>query len=167
MGKVSQGEIEKEKYREYCFQIKLIGLFQFFFPIILFLIGYFMKRCGFHGKVLDYDKGIARIIQYIFFFLGVGILFFCDNISHFISNKLIPYKNIELDEEAKIEENLKGYSTYVLVMMGTLNLVTVFGFLGFLICGNFTWLTVFAILNILALFKYFPSYSRFSFLLRR
>ena len=142
-----------------------MGVFQMCFPVVLFLIGYFMSKSGFHGKVSNYDEGLARIIQYIFFFLGVGIFFVCDGISTFISRRLIPYRGSELNEESKVEENFKGYSTYVVVMMEMLNLITIFGFLGFLICGNLTWLGVFALLNISMLFKYFPSPSRFSFIL--
>ena len=129
------------------------------FPFILLIIAYYMKRNGFKYLIPDYEKGSARILQYILFFIGVAIFFFCDGISDFIANRLF-IKNEKQDKEIE-KENISSYFTYTLVMLWLLNLITITGFIGFLICGNISWLSVFLLLNISMVYKYFPSQRKY------
>ncbi len=129
------------------------------FPFILLIIAYYMKRNGFKYLISDYEKGSARILQYILFFIGVAIFFFCDGISDFIANRLF-IKNEKQDKKIE-KENISSYFTYTLVMLWLLDLITITGFIGFLICGNISWLSVFLLLNISMVYKYFPSQRKY------
>ncbi len=135
------------------------------FPFILLIIAYYMKRNGFKYLISDYEKGSARILQYILFFIGVAIFFFCDGISDFIANRLF-IKNEKQDKEIE-KENISSYFTYTLVMLWLLDLITITGFIGFLICGNISWLSVFLLLNISMVYKYFPSQRKYKNLIER
>ena len=131
---------KKENYNRFK-KLRYISVGTIIFPFILSIVAYCMKQEGFKYLVPDYEKGSARILQYILFFIGVAIFFFCDGISDFIANRLF-IKNEKQDKEVE-KENISSYFTYTLVMLWLLNLITITGFIGFLICGNITWLFVF------------------------
>jgi len=140
--------MEKRENNEFR-NLKYVFFESVIFPFILLIIALYLKKNGFKHFVSDYEVGIARIVQYILFFLGLFIFFFCEGISDFIVKKIFIKENEQ--------KNISSYYAYTIIMLWTLNLITIVGFLGFLICGNITWLSVFLILNISMVYKYFPS----------
>jgi len=132
-------------------KIKVSGILSFVFPLFLLILGMALSRNGFKGTVENYEEGAVRIVQYILFAIGAGIFFFCDGISDFFLRRFIKKGN---------KETFSIYLLYVLSTLWLLNIISITGFLGFLICGNFSWLTVFVILNISIGIKYLPSHKR-------
>jgi len=130
-------------------KIKVSGIISFIFPLLLLISGIVLSRNNFTGMVENYEEGAARFVQYILFSIGAGIFFFCDGISDFFLKRFLKKGN---------KETL--YLSYVLSSLWLLNIISITGFLGFLICGNFSWLTVFVILNISMGIKYLPSHKR-------
>jgi len=151
--------VELKDKKDYWMKLRIIGISLWIFPLILLLTGYFFKKNGFTGVVKSYEEGAFRFIQYIFFFSGIGIVFFCDSISNFFAK--IFFSSIEKGNknEGKLA---RGYSSYTIILMAFFNFIGSCGFIGFSICGNFTWLVIFIVLNFSLLFRYFPSYERFS-----
>jgi len=145
--------------------LRYISFGSVIFPFILLVIAYYMKQNGFKYLVPNYEKGNARILQYILFFIGVAIFFFCDGISDFIANRLF-IKNEKQDKEVE-KENISSYFTYTLVILWLLDLITITGFIGFLVCGNISWLSVFLLLNISMVYKYFPSQRKYENLIEK
>lgn len=137
-------------------KIKIAGFASLFFPIFLVLIGKILISEGFSHLVPNYEEGKYRVIQEILYFLGLGIFFFCNGVSDFISKRIL--RREKMDEIKK----LNAYFLYTVFMLEFLNLISICGFIGFLICGNFPWLVVFAIINFLTQFSYFPTQKRFS-----
>ena len=137
-------------------KIKVSGIFSFIFPLFLFILGMVLSKNGFTGTVKNYEEGMARTVQYILFGIGTGIFFFCDGISDFFSRRFLKKSN---------KEAFSIYLLYVLSTLWLLNIISITGFLGFLICGNLSWLTVFVILNISIGIKYLPSHKRMQKLL--
>jgi len=148
-------KIENAKFKI----LRYISIGSVLFPCILLMIAYYMKQHGFKYLVPDYEKGSARILQYILFFIGVAIFFFCDGISDFFANRLF-IKGKKQDKEIE-KENISSYFIYTLIMLWLLNLITITGFIGFLICGNISWLSVFLLLNVSMFYKYFPSQRKY------
>ncbi len=142
-----------EKYWD---RLRTFGLFSSAVPLLLLAAGAIMEKNGFRGMIENYDQGMARIVQYIFFGIGVLIFFFCDSISDFFSNKLF-VKN----DNTRIQENKSSYFAYVFIVMWLLNVISFFGFIGYLMCSNISWLTLFVILNLALHTRYFPSEARF------
>lgn len=153
------GKKEKNKFNV----LKYIAADSVVFPFILVGVAYFLKKNGFKCLISDYEKGSARIIQYILFFIGVAIFFFCDGISDFLAKKIF----IKGDDKKVEEENISSYFAYTIIMLWILNIITITGFIGFLICGNISWLVVFLLLNISMVYKYFPSRARFEDILKK
>jgi len=145
--------------------LKYVSAGAVIFPVVLLVIAYYMKQHGFKYLIPDYEKGNARILQYILFFIGVAIFFFCDGISDFVANRLF-IKNEKQNKEVE-KENTSSYFIYTLVMLWFLNLITITGFIGFLICGNISWLSVFLLLNISMAYKYFPSQRKYKSLIEK
>jgi len=148
-------KIENAKFKI----LRYISIGSVLFPCILLMIAYYMKQQGFKYLVPDYEKGSARILQYILFFIGVAIFFFCDGISDFFANRLF-IKGKKQDKEIE-KENISSYFIYTLIMLWLLNFITITGFIGFLICGNISWLSVFLLLNVSMFYKYFPSQRKY------
>ncbi|HNS33446.1 MAG TPA: hypothetical protein PKN36_10835 [bacterium] len=142
-----------EKYWD---KIKKFGFFSMIFPVVLLIAGTILERKGFKGMVENYDTGMARIVQYIFFGIGVFIFFFCDAIADFFANKLF-VKN----DDTRLQENLSSYFAYIFIVLWLLNMISVFGFIGYIMCSNIIWLALFIILNFVLQTRYFPSESRF------
>ncbi|MBN1445042.1 MAG: hypothetical protein JW957_02915 [Candidatus Omnitrophica bacterium] len=140
-------------------RIKKLGVFSTAFPFIILAAGILVSRKGMPALVDDYDQGIARILQYVLFGIGVVIFFFCDGISDFFTQRLF------VRDGQRNEENLSSYFAYTFIMLWLLNTISVMGFFGFLICGNLTWLTVFVLLNLSLQIRYFPSQGKFNRLL--
>ncbi len=134
--------------------IKLKTILFFLFPIFLVFIGKILILNGFSHLVSNYEDEKIKIIQSFLYFLGLGIFFFCGGFSDFISKRLFFNKRNE-------NEKIKAYCVYTLAMFFFLNLISICGFIGFLICGNFAWLVTFSIINFLSLFSYFPTEKRF------
>jgi len=158
---IENGKKEKARFKV----LRYTSIVSVLFPFALLIIAYYMKQQGFKYLIPDYEKGSARMLQYILFFIGVVIFFFCDGISDFIANKLF-IKNEKQDKEIE-KENISSYFTYTLVVLWLLNLITITGFIGFLICGNMSWLSVFLLLNISMVYKYFPSQRKYENLIRK
>lgn len=137
-------------------KIKYISSLFMLLPIILVLVGIFLQNKGFTGIIKSYDVGMARIVQYILFGIGVIIFFFCDNISEFFSNKLFVK-----DDDSRLEENMSSYFAYIFIIMWLLNLISIFGFIGYLMCSNITWLILFAALNFFLQIRFRPSEKKF------
>jgi len=167
--------MEKEKNKVYLVDMKRgnesfwkkmrwLGISFIFFPIILFLIGYLLEKGGFNHIVENFEEGLGRVVQYVLFGFGVAIFFFCDGISDFFSKRFFVSVKEKFNEE-EIKKNLLGYVSYTVVMMTILDMIGIFGFIGFLICGNLTWLFVFVLLNFSIQFKYLPSPFRLQFLI--
>ena len=154
----------KRGNEDYWKKLRWIGISLIITPLILFFIGYILENGNFNPIVENFEKGMARILQYVLFGFGVVIFFFCDGISDFFSKKLFVSVKGKFEEE-EIKKNLLGYTSYTFVMMSIINMISIFGFIGFLICGNLTWLFVFVLLNFSIQFKYRPSPSRLQFLL--
>ncbi len=129
------------------------------FPLIILITSILLAEKGLPALIENYEQGMARIIQYILFAIGVLIFFFCDGISDFFTHRLFA------SGKQREQENLSSYFAYVFIIMWMLNMISVTGFMGFLICRNLTWLTVFVILNLSLQMKYFPSEGRFKKLL--
>jgi len=124
------------------------------FPLFLILIGKILILKNFSSLVENYEEERMKIVQSFFYFLGLAIFFFCNGFSDFVSKKLFLNKK-------NIDEKINSYYNYTFIMLSFLNLISVSGFIGFLICGNFAWLTTFSIINFLSLFSYFPTEKRF------
>jgi hypothetical protein len=140
-------------------KIKNLGIFSMGFPLIILIAGILLAKKGLPALVENYEQGMIRIIQYILFAIGVLIFFFCDGISDFFAHRLFAAG------KQREQENLSSYFAYVFIIMWMLNMISVAGFIGFLICRNLTWLTVFVILTLSIQMKYFPSEGRFKRLL--
>jgi len=126
----------------------------FLFPLLLILIGKILISKNFVPLVENYEEERMKIIQAFLYFLGLGIFFFCNGFSDFISKKLFLNKK-------EMSEKINSYYSYTFIMLTFLNLISICGFVGFLICGNFAWLATFSIINFLTLFSYFPTQKRF------
>ena len=148
----------------YWLQIRLVGFALLIEPLILFGLGYVLLQNGFQAAVPNYDEGAARYAQYALFAFGVAIFFFCDGISSFLARKLLSASQSAPRPGEFRPENLVGYMSYTFVMMSLLNLISLTGFIGFLICANLTWLGLFALLDIGIKFKYYPSPRRLAHL---
>lgn len=143
-----------EKNKE-LIKIKLISFASLLFPAFLVIIGRVLILNNFSHLVSNYEEEKFKIIQGILYFLGLGIFFFCNGFSDFISKKILKRKLV--DEL----EKLHGYFLYTVLMLEFLNLISISGFIGFLICGNFAWLATFSIINFFTEFSYFPTWKRF------
>lgn len=132
-------------------RIQIVGALSFLIPLVLLLCGILMKTKGFAGLVENYEEGVARFLQYGLFAIGAGIFFFCDGISDFLFKRISKRNN---------KDNLTFYLSYILLTIWLLNIISITAFLGFLICGNISWLTVFVILNLSIGIKYLPSQKR-------
>jgi len=135
--------------------LKLYIIPFFLFPLIFVLIGKLLVLKNFLPLVENYEEERMKIIQSFLYFLGLGIFFFCNAFSDFISKKIFPNRK-------DIKEKIYSFSFYTFIMLSFLNLISICGFIGFLICGNFTWLATFSIINFLSLFSYFPTEKRFT-----
>ena len=153
---------EKDSEKKYWVNMKTIGIIFLLSPVLLFLIAYILSEKNFAPQVADYEEGLARIIQYILFALGAAVFFFCDAISDFLQKRFFIPREIKSYDSTHAKENLSAYFAYTLVMMGIVDTIGIYGFAGFLICSNLTWLGIFALLNIALQFKYYPSESRFN-----
>jgi len=140
-------------------KIRNLGIFSMAFPLIILIASILLLKKGLPELVDNYEQGMARIAQYILFAIGVLIFFFCDGISDFFAQRLFAAG------KQREQENLSSYFAYVFIIMWMLNIISLSGFMGFLICRNLTWLTVFVILNLSLQMKYFPSSRRFEKLL--
>ncbi len=140
-------------------KIKNLGVFSMVFPLIILIVSILLLKKGLPELVDNYEQGMARILQYILFTIGVLIFFFCDGLSDFFTRRLF------VADRQREQENLSSYFAYVFIIMWMLNMISLSGFVGFLICRNLTWLTVFVILNLSLQMKYFPSERRFKKLL--
>jgi len=136
-------------------RIRQLGIFSMVFPFVIFFVSVMLSSRGLTGLVKNYEEGTARIVQYILFALGVVIFFFCDGISDFFAHRLF------VSDKEREKENLSSYFAYIFIILWLLNMISVTGFAGFLICGNITWLTVFVILTLSLQMRYFPSSKRF------
>lgn len=140
---------------KYWNRLKQLGVFSTVFPLMILFMSVLLSSKGLTGLVEDYEQGMARIVQYILFAIGVAIFFFCDGISDFFAHRLF------VSDKHREQENLSSYFAYVFIILWLLNMISVMGFIGFLISGNFMWLTVFVILTLSLQMKYFPSQGRF------
>ncbi|MCM8819037.1 MAG: hypothetical protein NC915_06155 [Candidatus Omnitrophica bacterium] len=134
-------------------KIKVIPFF--LFPIILVIVGKVFVFKNYVPLIKDYERENIKFLMGFLYFVGLGIFFFCNGFSDFISKKLFLNKN-------QLDEKLKIYYIYTVIMLSFLNLISITGFLGFLICGNFAWLATFSIINFFSLFSYFPTEKRFN-----
>lgn len=134
-------------------RVKIIPFF--LSPIILVIVGRFLTLKNYVPLVKDYETEKFKFLMSSLYFVGLGIFFFCNGFSDFISKKLFLNKN-------ELNEKIKAYYTYTIIMLSFLNLISITGFLGFLICGNFAWLSTFSIINFLSLFSYLPTEKRFN-----
>lgn len=138
-------------------RIKKFGFFSMVFPLVLLLAGVILERKEFTGLVENYDVGLARIVQYIFFGMGVLIFFFCDGIADFFGSRLFVR-----DDKTRLQENMSSYVAYTFIMLWLLNMISIFGFIGYIMCSNISWLVIFVALNFSLQTRYFPSESRFN-----
>jgi len=136
--------------------IKKLGVLSIAFPLIMLAAGIILSKRGLTALVEDYDQGIARIVQYILFGIGMVIFFFCDGISDFFTQRLF------VRDRGRDGENFSSYFAYTFIVLWLLNMISVMGFFGFLISGNLTWLTVFVLLNLSLQIRYFPSHGKFN-----
>jgi len=146
----------ENKEHLYWSKIRRLGIFSAAFPLIIFVVAVTLYRKGMPPLIVDYSEGMARILQYLLFGIGVAIFFFCDAISDFFANRLF------VKDRQREKENLSSYFAYTFITLWLLNMISTLGFVGFLICGNLTWLTVFVILNFSLQTRYFPSEGRFN-----
>ncbi len=136
-------------------KIGQLGIFSMVFPFLIMFAGIILANRVSDGLVKNYEQGAARIVQYVLFAIGIMIFFFCDGISDFFANRLF------VADRQRKDENLSSYFAYVFILMWLLNMISVMGFVGFLICGNLTWLALFVILTLSLQMRYFPSRKRF------
>lgn len=146
--------MEKNNEKIVLKNIKRMAMFFFLSPIILTIIGKLLVKNNFLPIVQNYEEEKIKIVQSVLYFLGLGVFFFCNGFSDFISKKLFYNKK-------ELYEKLNAYYLYTIIMLSFLNLISITGFLGFLICGNFAWLATFSLINFLSLFSYFPTEKRF------
>ncbi|MCX8082530.1 MAG: hypothetical protein N3D17_03930 [bacterium] len=130
--------------------IKISGIISFITPFLLLIVGVILHKNGFTGIVENYEEGPAKFIQYVLFATGAGIFFFCDGISDFFSKRL----------SSAVKDTTHFYLLYVLFTIWLLNIISITGFMGFLICGNISWMVVFIILNLSIGIRYLPSQRR-------
>ena len=152
--KINYSEELEKHYKVIQRKLYLIWFFYLIFPICFFLVSYSLKKNSFTNLVENYEEGIFRIIQYILFFIGVGIAFFYDGITNFLWKK-------NFQKDISEEKLLIRYKFYLFYILFILDLIGLSGFIGFLICGNIMWLEIFVILNVFLVFKCFPSFPRF------
>jgi len=143
---------EKEKIRMRNLKFFVIPLF--LFPLIIVLVGKILLLGNFLPIVENYEEEKIKIVQMFLYFLGIGIFFFCNGFSDFISKRLFLNKKETM-------EKVNSYYAYTITMFGFLNLISICGFIGFLICRNFAWLVTFSIINFGSIFPYFPTEKRF------
>ena len=136
-------------------KIKNFGIFSMVIPLLILLISLVLERKGFVGLVENYDVGMARIVQYILFAIGVLIFFFCDSIANFFANKLF------VKDNSRLQENKTSYFAYTFIVMWLLNMISILGFIGYMMCSNISWLVLFVILNFSIQIRFFPSEKRF------
>ncbi|HDD65059.1 MAG TPA: hypothetical protein ENF61_02985, partial [Firmicutes bacterium] len=74
----------KKKFRN----LQIFSFLSILFPLILLLTAKLMQKNGFTSIVEEYEKGVARIIQYILYFLGASIMFGGDTVSDFVAKKI-------------------------------------------------------------------------------
>ena len=146
---------------KYWDRIKSMGIAAMVFPLIIMVAGIILSQKGLTGMVEGYEEGLARIVQYILFAIGIALFFFCDGISDFFAQRLL------VNDRQREQENLSSYLAYVFIMLGLLDMISVMGFVGLLISGNLTWMTVFVILTLSLQMRYFPSEGRLRKLLER
>jgi len=132
-------------------KVRITGVLSYLFPLILLVIGIILAKQGFAGMVKNYEEGTARFVQYLLFAIGIVIFFFSDSVSDFLQKRIF----------VKDSENKpQFYMSYILLSLWLLNIIAITGFIGFLICGNIYWLSVFVILNLAIGIKYIPSQKK-------
>ena len=136
-------------------EMKIKASLFFMVPLLYVFIGKILLLKNFVHIVSNFEDEKIKVFLAFLYFFGLGIFFFCNGFSDFISKKLF------LNKKKDINEGIKSYYIYTVIMLSFLNLISLSGFIGFLICGNFAWLTTFAIINFLSLFSYFPTEKRF------
>ncbi|MFN4226902.1 MAG: hypothetical protein ACK4F0_02015 [Candidatus Ratteibacteria bacterium] len=136
-------------------KIKIVSVLFSLFPLLLILIGKIMVLNGFSHFVVNYEENErVKIILNTFYLLGLGIFFFCGGFSDCISKKLFSHKKDNSEKD-------QAYFLYIILIFSFLNIISICGFIGFLICGNFAWLVTFSLINFLSLFSYFPTQKRY------
>lgn len=145
--------------------LRIVGWALLAAPPAVLGAGYAIGRSGAGPMVPDYDEGAARAVQYVLFGLGVVIFLFADSISNFMAPRLLGRARKASAAAAPDPDVMAGYMAYTVVMMGFIEAIAIFGLVGFLICGNFTWLTVFVALSLGLQWRYLPSPARLERLL--
>lgn len=135
-------------------KIIFTSIFLILVPIFFVILGKIMINFGFKHLVLNYELEFYKKIMAVLYFIGLGAFFLCSNLSEFLEKKLFSNKRNQ-------EELQKKYFIYTLIMLSFLDITSLCGFIGFLICGNFSWLVTFSLVNLLSVFSYFPTTKRF------
>ncbi|MCX7917752.1 MAG: hypothetical protein N2589_06485 [bacterium] len=140
--------------KENLMTIKKWAIILLVFPILMVLIGKILILNGFSQIVSNYENENTKLIMKFLYLLGLGIFFICGGFSDKISKKLFSSKR-------DLSEQKKAYFYYIIYMFSFINIISICGFMGFLICGNFVWLATFSLINFLSLLSYFPTEKRF------
>jgi hypothetical protein len=115
-----------------------------------------MKYFWHFNPPANFYSGIKslRYIQYFLYFSGIAIFFFFETIMNFFKNRIkkkIDKKNIDYALE---------YQSLNLDMLVIVDYIGFSGFIGFLICGNLYWVTIFSLISLFSKLKFFPVHKR-------
>ncbi|MCM8768970.1 MAG: hypothetical protein NC911_04740 [Candidatus Omnitrophica bacterium] len=146
--------------------MRMVVALNFLPPVFLGAIGYLLKQHGWPPLVPNYEEGVTRFIQYFLFAIGVGIFFFCDGLAGFIGRRVLPKSLLGTSDSWEAGKLLRGYSRYTVMVQVMMDLISISGFLGFLICSNLTWLVVFVILQLSIQWRFWPSAKRLVHLIK-
>ncbi len=145
--------------------LRIISSFFFLSAVVLAVIGYLLKQQNFSPLVPDYEEGPVRFIQYFLFSVGVGIFFFCDGISTFLARHIFSRVSPTGGQSGTTGKLFSAYFRHTVIMQAMLDLISLTGFAGFLICSNLTWLMVFVLLQLSIQWRFWPTQARLERLL--
>ncbi len=140
--------------------IKIKGYILFFLSLVYIIIAFLIKKfLYFHPASAIYEETKSlRYFQYFLFFSGIAIFFFFETIMNFLKNRI--KKRIKMFTKKKANENPLEYQNLNLDMLIIIDYIGLSGFIGFLICGNLYWVTIFALISFFSKIKFFPVHKR-------
>ncbi|MCL5674230.1 MAG: hypothetical protein M1501_00575 [Candidatus Omnitrophica bacterium] len=143
--------------------VKITGYILFFISVVYIVIAFLMKKfLNFHPSSSLYEgmnsfKSL-RYLQYFLYFSGIAVFFFFETIMNFLRNRT--RKKIKYFIKTEHVDNSAEYQNLNLKMLLIIDYIGFSGFVGFLICGNLYWITIFSVISFFSKLKFFPVHKR-------
>lgn len=140
--------------------IKIKETILFFISLVYIGLAFLIKNfLNFHPSPTAYGEINSFVyLQYFLYFSGIAIFFFFETIMNFLRNRI--NKQIKYFNKTKSIDYSIEYQNLNLKMLLVIDYIGFSGFLGFLICGNLYWVTIFALISFFSKLRFFPVHKR-------